>query len=132
MLDDPEGLRVDTPPELHDTSVDDVLGEPSSPDRPDEDEAPAVHVDLDADDAADEEVGSDHIDEQGAGDENVVVLSDGIDVSGVDLTAAPEPARAPGGIFGATSQSAFEAQAEAAAPHLAAVPDERAGHRPRR
>ena len=52
-----------------------------------------------------------------------MVLSEGIDVSGVDLTAAPEPARAPGGIFGATSQSAFEPRPRRdTAP--AAVPDE--------
>ncbi len=119
VLDDPDGLRVDTPPELHDTSVDEVLGEPSSTTEIDEtaeeeDEEPSTSADVDAEDEAGEAVE----------DENVVVLSEGIDVSGVDLTAAPEPARAPGGIFGATSQSAFETQAEAKTPHLAAVPQE--------
>jgi DivIVA domain-containing protein len=118
VLDDPDGLRVDTPPTLHETTVDDVLAESSSPtlEADDDDDEPVASVeaadDIELDDADDEE-------------EAVVVLNEGIDVSGVDLTSAPEPARAPGGIFGVTSQSAFDIHADAGTtPHLAAVPDD--------
>jgi cell division initiation protein len=118
VLDDPDGLRVGTPPVLHETTVDDVLAESAAPPAPDDDDdldEPVASVDggddIELDDADDD-----------AEEETVVVLNDGIDVSGVDLTSAPEPARAPGGIFGATSQSGFDAHSEAStAPHLAAV-----------
>jgi DivIVA domain-containing protein len=113
VLDDPDGLRVDTPPVLHDTTVDDVLAESASPlalDADDETEAEDEDEELVASRAEADDLELDDADD---GDEvAVVVLSEGIDVSGVDLTSAPEPARAPGGIFGSTS------------PHLAAVPDE--------
>jgi DivIVA domain-containing protein len=123
VLDDPDGLRAETPPTLHDTTVDDVLAESSSSsaaldtddgeDEADDDEPVAVFESaIELDDADDEE-------------ESIVVLNEGIDVSGVDLTSAPEPARTPGGIFGATSQSTFDTHADAGKPpHLAAVPDD--------
>lgn len=120
VLDDPDGLRVGTPPTLHETTVDDVLAESASPlvlEADDDDDEPVAsaeaEADIELDDADDDE------------EEAVVVLNEGIDVSGVDLTSAPEPARAPGGIFGATSQSAFDIHADAGTtPHLAAVPDD--------
>ena len=92
VLDDPDGLRVDTPPTLHETTVDDVLAESTSPPRfeadDDEDDDQPIAVidsvhDIELDDVDDEE--------------ESIVLNEGIDVSGVDLTSAPEPARAPGG-----------------------------------
>ncbi len=121
VLDDPDGLRVDTPPALHDTTVDDVLAEsaslPARRRRADDDEAVVSQEgadDIELDDADDEIV-----------EEEIVVLNEGIDVSGVDLTSAPEPARAPGGIFGASGKSGLDTHAEASkTPLLAAVPDE--------
>jgi DivIVA domain-containing protein len=123
VLDDPDGLRVDTPPELHETTVDDVLAESAS--------SAAIEDDDDEDEDVDEPIAtfdiSDDADEEVVEEDTVVVLDEGIDVSGVDLTAAPEPARTPGGIFGASSQSSLDGPAQAAnAPHLAAVPDESA------
>ena len=120
VLDDPDGLRVDTPPTLHETTVDDVLAESTSP--------PALEADDDEDDDQPiavidsvHDIELDDVDDE----EESIVLNEGIDVSGVDLTSAPEPARAPGGIFGSTSQSAFDTHAEVGkAPHLAAVPDD--------
>jgi DivIVA domain-containing protein len=103
VLDDPDGLHVDPPPELQAASVDEVLAEATDADDDAEGDDDGVNA------AADH--GIVIPDESNGRDEDVVLLNDGIDVSGVDLTGAPEPARAPGGIFG--SQSAFSAPAEA-------------------
>jgi cell division initiation protein len=113
VLDDPEGLRVDTLPELEDRSVDTVLTD-----------APAIEVVADdVDESVTEAVreadSSTEVSappEAATTDDELVVLDDSIDVSGVDLTAAPEPTRATtGGIFGAASQPAMAGQSEAAA-----------------
>jgi DivIVA domain-containing protein len=120
VLDDPEGLRVDTLPELEDRTVDTVLTD-----------APAIEVvadeveageSVEADDAAAEAEPSaeaptpPEATSHSSAPDDVVVLDESIDVSGVDLTAAPEPSRAAtGGIFGAASQSTLAGQAEAAA-----------------
>ena len=94
VLDDPEGLHVDESPDLSDASMADVLPEPS-------DEADET---IDVSDTRD--TGS----EQDSKD-SVVLLNDGIDVGGVDLTSAPQPSRSSGGVFGAP-----------AAPDLSAEP----------
>jgi len=126
VLDDPEGLRVDTLPELDDRTVDTVLTD-----------APAIEVvadDVDVDQNDPIEEVDEIVEEPPAGEssapsavpeaaaaptperEQVVVLDESIDVSGVDLTAAPEPSRTgAGGIFGAASQTTMAGQAEAAA-----------------
>jgi cell division initiation protein len=120
VLDDPEGLRVDTLPELEDRTVDTVLTE-----------APAIEVVADDVEASEAVEADDTLPEPEPSTEavtppeaasrstiadDVVVLDESIDVSGVDLTAAPEPSRAAtGGIFGAASQSSLAGQTEAAA-----------------
>lgn len=124
VLDDPEGLRVDTLPELEDRTVDTVLTD-----------APAIEVvadDIEAGESGESDAAVDAAPATGPSAEvaappeaaasrsteadDVVVLDESIDVSGVDLTAAPEPSRAAtGGIFGAASQSTLAGQAEAAA-----------------
>jgi DivIVA domain-containing protein len=126
VLDDPDGLHVDPPPEVHAGSVDDVLAESdadvdlSEADDSDTEGVVAAEADnADGDDNADE----DEIiipDESAGREDDVVVLNEGIDVSGVDLTGAPEPARAPGGIFG--SQSAFSPPADAPSARASGVP----------
>lgn len=88
VLDDPDGLRVDVAPELQDASMTDVL--------PDVDAAADAEDDSGAEEDTEEPSDQDDVE-----DPSIVLLNDGIDVSGVDLTGAPQPARAPGGIFGA-------------------------------
>jgi DivIVA domain-containing protein len=138
VLDDPDGLRVDTPPEVHDTSrleareptEQATLVDDSAADTADATDTTDAMDTSDATDTTAEDSVSNApeaaLADDAVGEQEIVVLTEGIDVSGVDLTAAPEPARSPGGIFGANSQSSFEAKLEeSAAPHLAAVPDDR-------
>lgn len=122
VLDDPDGLRVESPPEVHDTSRPEARVPADEPPAVDE----ATNPTTDVEDAASDPPQAAHAGEPSGEEQGeVVVLTEGIDVSGVDLTAAPEPARTPGGIFGANTQTTFEAALdESAAPHLAAVTDE--------
>ena len=103
VLDDPEGLHVDEAPELSDRSMDDALAAEAGR-HEQADEMVDVTDSASSDAAAKADI------EGESRDEDVVVLDDGVDVSGVDLTGAP-PARTPGGIFGA---KAFDAGADAA------------------
>jgi vacuolar-type H+-ATPase subunit H len=93
VLDDPEGLHVDESPELSDASMADVLPEPSE----DADET------IDVSDARDTGAEPESKD-------SVVMLNDGIDVGGVDLTAAPQPSRSSGGVFGAPAAPELPAE----------------------
>jgi DivIVA domain-containing protein len=92
VLDDPEGLHVDAAPELSGSSMSDVLSE----------------GDVDADETIDvSDTGEAESGQQEEEDEDaVVLLNEGIDVSGVDLTAAPQATRSPGGVFGAPTLDA--------------------------
>jgi DivIVA domain-containing protein len=103
VLDDPEGLRVDEAPELSGASMGDVLAE--------SDVLPEREVDTDTTiDVSDASSADSDQQDESEDEDAVVLLNEGIDVSGVDLTAAPQPSRAPGGVFGAPS---FDAQARA-------------------
>jgi cell division initiation protein len=107
VLDDPEGLRVDDAPDLSQRSMTEVID--------DSDDASDTTVDVtdDAIAASDDLAAADAHDDEDEAD--VVVLAENPEVSGVDLTAAPQPARAPGGIFNARTLDAPTGSASASA-----------------
>jgi DivIVA domain-containing protein len=120
VLDDPDGLQVAPPPDVHAASVDEVLTETTAleEDTGDDDDADLVETAAEIDTAEDDD--EIIIPDASTDREDVVLLNEGIDVRGVDLTNAPEPSRAPGGIFG--SQSALGAHADAPSASLSSAP----------
>jgi DivIVA domain-containing protein len=110
VLDDPDQLRIEDSPELEGASLGDVISdEADQADDSGPDSEPTESA------AAGETSGL------ASGDrEEVVDLDQGIDVSGVDLTSAPQPSR-PGGLFANESSSEGESEPVSNAPQMSST-----------
>jgi cell division initiation protein len=104
VLEDPDGLRIDSPPELHDESLAETLSESEVTDLEIETEVEVVEV-------VEFEV---EVEESSDAEDPIVLLNNGVDISGVDLTNAPQPAPESDGVFGSAGDTMSRPQAGSA------------------
>jgi cell division initiation protein len=97
VLNDPAALRVDGPPETSNTTIADVLSEGAEESVID---IEAEEADTGRDDDPERE--PTEIAAETASDDRMVLLSDGVDIGGVDLTSRPAPV--PSGVFGSPGE----------------------------
>jgi DivIVA domain-containing protein len=101
VIDDPAALRLDGPPEIGNASITDVLADV------DEDETvidiEATEADVSHEPAPAPEPASSDASAAAASDDPVVLLNNGVDIGGVDLTSPPA-APVASGVFGGAGE----------------------------